>query len=92
MQRLKGAAQPFKVGASRLESRVKEIIVNELGVDPAEVVPEAGFVNDLGADSLGVVELTLAFEKEFDICIEEEDYEKFVTVGDVINYLNEHVK
>lgn len=75
MQRLKGATQPFKVGAHDLKARVKEIIVN-----------------DLGADSLGVVELTLAFEKEFDICIEEEDYEKFVTVGDVINYLNGRVK
>lgn len=75
-----------------LEEKVKEIIVNELGVDPAEVVPEASFINDLGADSLGTVELVLAFEKEFGIEIPEEDAEKLTSVGDAINYLKERVK
>jgi len=72
-----------------LEDKVKEIIVNELGVDLSEVVPEASFINDLGADSLGTVELVLAFEKEFGIEIPEEDAEKLTTVGEAINYLKE---
>jgi acyl carrier protein len=75
-----------------LEDKVKEIIVNELGVDPAEVVPEASFINDLGADSLGTVELVLAFEKEFGIEIPEEDAEKLTSVGDAISYLKSRVK
>jgi acyl carrier protein len=75
-----------------LEDKVKEIIVNELGVDPAEVVPEASFINDLGADSLGTVELVLAFEKEFGIEIPEEDAEKLTSVGDAISYLKGRVK
>jgi acyl carrier protein len=76
----------------KFEEKVKEIIVNELGVDPVEVVPEAKFIEDLGADSLGTVELVLAFEKEFGIEIPEEDGEKLTTVGDAINYLKAHVK
>lgn len=75
-----------------LEDKVKEIIVNELGVDISEVVPEASFINDLGADSLGTVELVLAFEKEFGIEIPEEDAEKLTTVGKAIEYLKERVK
>jgi acyl carrier protein len=75
-----------------LEDKVKEIIVNELGVDISEVVPEASFINDLGADSLGTVELVLAFEKEFGIEIPEEDAEKLTTVGQAIQYLKERVK
>ena len=74
-----------------LEDKVKEIIVSELGVDPNEVVPEASFINDLGADSLGTVELVLAFEKEFGIEIPEDDAEKMTTVGDAVNYLKERV-
>ncbi len=74
-----------------LEDKVKEIIVNELGVDMKEVVPEASFINDLGADSLGTVELVLAFEKEFGIEIPEEDAEKMTTVGDAINYLKQRI-
>ena len=75
-----------------LDEKVKEIIVNELGVDANEVVPEASFINDLGADSLGTVELVLAFEKEFGIEIPEEDAEKLTSVGDAINYLKTRVK
>ena len=74
-----------------LEDKVKEIIVNELGVDMAEVAPEASFINDLGPDSLGTVELVLAFETEFGIEIPEEDAEKMTTVGDAINYLKERI-
>lgn len=74
-----------------LEDKVREIIVNELGVDASEVTSEASFINDLGADSLGTVELVLAFEKEFGIEIPEEDAEKMTNVGDAINYLNERL-
>ncbi|MBU0518157.1 acyl carrier protein [bacterium] len=74
-----------------LEDKVKEIIADELGVDSAEVVEEASFINDLGADSLGTVELVLAFEKEFGIEIPEEDAEKMTSVGDAINYLKSRI-
>jgi acyl carrier protein len=74
-----------------LDDKVKEIIVNELGVDVSEVTPTASFINDLGADSLGTVELVLAFEKEFGIEIPEEDAEKMTNVGDAINYLKERI-
>jgi len=75
-----------------LENRVKDIIADELGVDKAEVVEEASFINDLGADSLGTVELVLAFEKEFGIEIPEEDAEKMTSVGDAINYLKSRIE
>jgi len=75
-----------------LEDRVKDIIADELGVDKAEVVEEASFINDLGADSLGTVELVLAFEKEFGIEIPEEDAEKMTSVGDAINYLKSRIE
>ena len=67
--------------------KVKEIIVSKLGVDAAQVTPEASFTNDLGADSLDTVELVMEFEKAFNIQIPDEDAEKISTVGDVINYL-----
>jgi len=74
-----------------LEERVKEIIAEQLGVDKEKITPEAKFVEDLGADSLDVVELIMAFEEEFGIEIPDEDAEKIQTVGDVINYLKEKV-
>ncbi|HHJ64694.1 MAG TPA: acyl carrier protein [Aquifex aeolicus] len=74
-----------------LEERIKEIIADQLGVEVDKVVPEAKFVEDLGADSLDVVELIMAFEEEFGIEIPDEDAEKIQTVGDVINYLKEKV-
>ena len=74
------------------EERVKQIIVEQLGVDEAEVTPSASFVDDLGADSLDTVELVMAFEEEFGIEIPDEDAGKLVTVGDAISYLKEHVK
>ncbi|WP_448584134.1 acyl carrier protein [Thermocrinis sp.] len=75
-----------------LESRIKEIIADQLGVEVEKLKNEASFVQDLGADSLDVVELIMAFEEEFGIEIPDEDAEKIRTVGDVINYLKEKVK
>jgi acyl carrier protein len=68
-------------------SKVKEIIVNQLGVDISEVTPEASFIDDLGADSLDTVELVMAFEEEFGIEIPDEDAEKLTSVGAAIDYL-----
>lgn len=70
-----------------IEVRVKEIIVNELGVEAEKVTPEASFVEDLGADSLDTVELVMAFEEEFGMDIPDEDAEKMATVGEAIKYL-----
>jgi acyl carrier protein len=75
--------------ADNAEAKVKEIIINELGVEPEKVTMEASFVEDLGADSLDTVELVMAFEEEFGIEIPDEDAEKLQTVGDAVNYLNE---
>ena len=69
--------------------RVKEIIVEQLGVNPDQVAPEAKFIEDLGADSLDTVELVMAFEEEFGAEIPDEDAEKLQTVGDVIKYIEE---
>ena len=71
------------------EAKVKEIIINELGVEAEKVTPEASFVEDLGADSLDTVELVMAFEEEFGIEIPDEDAENLQTVGDAIKYLKE---
>ncbi len=70
-----------------VESKVKEIIVENLGVDSEKVTRDASFVEDLGADSLDTVELVMAFEEEFDIEIPDEDAEKLTTVGEAITYL-----
>jgi acyl carrier protein len=72
-----------------VEEKVKDIIVEELGVEREKLTPEASFMEDLGADSLDTVELVMAFEKEFDIDIPDEDAEKMRTVGDAMNYLHE---
>ncbi|HAI76588.1 MAG TPA: acyl carrier protein [Microscillaceae bacterium] len=77
---------------SDIAQRVKNIIVEKLGVEESEVTPEASFTNDLGADSLDTVELIMEFEKEFEISIPDEDAEKIGTVGQAISYLEEHVK
>lgn len=74
-----------------IEAKVKEIIVEQLGVDEGQVNPEASFIDDLGADSLDTVELVMAFEEKFDIEIPDEDAEKMRTVGDAIEYLKEKI-
>jgi acyl carrier protein len=76
--------------ADNVEAKVKEIIVNELGVEPEKVTDDASFVEDLGADSLDTVELVMAFEEAFDIEIPDEDAEKLQTVGDAMRYLKEN--
>ena len=73
--------------AGKLEDRVKEIIVDQLGVNAEQVNLEASFIDDLGADSLDSVELIMAFEEEFGAAIPEEDAEKLTHVGKVIDYL-----
>lgn len=70
------------------EDKIKKMIAEKLGVDLSEVVPEASFVDDLGADSLDLVELIMSMEEEFDIDISDEDAEKIVTVKDAIDYIN----
>ena len=74
-----------------LEAKVKELIVQQLGVSEKEVVPEAKFIDDLGADSLDLVELVMALEDEYGIEIPDEDAEKIVTVGDALKYIQERV-
>ncbi|MFZ0705889.1 MAG: acyl carrier protein [Candidatus Korobacteraceae bacterium] len=74
------------------EERVKQIIVEQLGVDEGEVTTNASFVDDLGADSLDTVELVMAFEEAFDIEIPDEDAEKIRTVQDAVSYIEQHAK
>jgi acyl carrier protein len=74
------------------EEKVKEIIVEQLGVDEGEVTPNASFVDDLGADSLDTVELVMAFEEAFKIEIPDEDAEKIRTVHDAVDYIKKHAK
>ena len=73
-------------------SKVKEIVVEQLGVDEEDVTPDASFIDDLGADSLDIVELIMAFEEEFDIEIPDEDAEKITTVGEAIEYIESKVE
>ena len=72
-------------------NKVKEIIEKELGVEKDKLTPDARFIEDLGADSLDIVELVMEFEKEFNIDIPDEDAEKLKTVGDAIAYLNQKI-
>jgi acyl carrier protein len=74
---------------SELEGKVKDIIAEELGVEREKLTNEASFMEDLGADSLDTVELVMAFEKEFDIDIPDEEAEKLRTVGDALKYLHD---
>jgi acyl carrier protein len=76
--------------ADNTAAKVKEIIINELGVDPEKVTPEASFVDDLGADSLDTVELVMAFEEEFHIDIPDEDAGEMRTVGEAVAYIEKH--
>jgi acyl carrier protein len=75
-----------------VEEKVKEIIVEQLGVDEEDVNPNAKFIEDLGADSLDTVELVMAFEEAFEIEIPDEDAEKIRTVQDAVSYIDQHAK
>ena len=75
-----------------LENKIKEIIVDKLGIEESEITDTASFTNDLGADSLDTVELIIEFEKEFNVSIPDEEAEKIQTVGDAIAYLKNNVK
>ena len=75
-----------------LNEKVTNIIVDKLSVDESRVVPEASFLDDLGADSLDTVELIMEFEEEFDLEISDEDAEKITTVGAALEYINNHAK
>jgi acyl carrier protein len=81
-----------KFAVASIEQRVKEIIVEQLGVEEDEVSPEASFIDDLGADSLDTVELVMAFEEEFNIEIPDEDAERISTVQDAIDYIKTNAK
>lgn len=74
-----------------VDEKVKNIIVEQLGVDMESVTPEASFIDDLGADSLDIVELVMTMEEEFDLEIPDEDAEKIKTVNDVVNYIKTKV-
>jgi acyl carrier protein len=74
-----------------VSEKVRKMIVDQLGVNESEVVPEAKFIDDLGADSLDIVELIMALEDEYGIEIPDEDAEKIETVGDAIRYIEEHM-
>ena len=77
---------------SNVAEKVKEIISQQLDVDTAQIKESASFIDDLGADSLAIVELVLAFEEQFEIDIPDEDTEKIRTVGDAVGYIQEHAK
>jgi acyl carrier protein len=81
-----------EINMSDTKSKVIDIIVDKLGVDPSEVTPEANFTNDLGADSLDTVELIMEFEKEFNISIPDDQAENIQTVGEAISYIEEHAQ
>ncbi len=75
-----------------VEDRVSEIIIEQLGISKEEVVPAASFIDDLGADSLDIVELVMAMEEEFDIEIPDDDAEKIQTLGDAISYVKDRLE
>jgi len=75
-----------------VEEKVNQIVIEQLGLEPSEVTPDASFVDDLGADSLDKVELVMAFEESFGLEIPDEDAEKIVTVQDAVGYIQRHAK
>ena len=80
------------MATSTIEAKVKSIIADQLGVGEDEIKPESSFIEDLGADSLDIVELVMAMEEEFEVEIPDEEAENIKTVGDAINYINTHKK
>ena len=81
---------PHFMSEKSIEDKVRDIIVDQLGVNAEQVVKDARFIEDLGADSLDTVELVMAFEEEFSIEVPDEEAEKLQTVGDVVSYVEEH--
>lgn len=79
------------MNSDEIFDKVKEIIIEQLGVTESSITPEASFIDDLGADSLDIVELIMALEEEFDLEIPDSDAEKVVTVGDVVEYIKDNV-
>jgi acyl carrier protein len=77
---------------TNIEQKVRDIIVEQLGVNADQVTPEAKFIEDLGADSLDTVELVMAFEEEFGIEVPDEEAEKLLTVGNVVQYIEDHAQ
>ena len=84
------AREVARLAQEKMYERLKKIVVDQLGVDEADVKPEASFVDDLNADSLDLVELIMSLEEEFGIEISDEDAEKIKTVGDAQEYIEEH--
>jgi acyl carrier protein len=80
------------MSTSTIEAKVKSIIADQLGVGEDEIKPESSFIEDLGADSLDIVELVMAMEEEFEVEIPDEEAENIKSVGDAINYINTHKK
>ncbi|ADO73384.1 acyl carrier protein [Stigmatella aurantiaca] len=80
------------MSTSPIEAKIKSIIADQLGVGEDEIKPESQFIEDLGADSLDIVELVMAMEEEFEVEIPDEEAENIKTVGDAINYINTHKK
>jgi len=78
--------------ATNLEQRISEMIIEQLGATKEEIVPEASFIDDLGADSLDIVELVMAMEETFDIEIPDDDAEKIQTIGDAVAYLRDRLE
>ncbi|MFP4441331.1 MAG: acyl carrier protein [Chloroflexaceae bacterium] len=78
------------MASPEMEVRLRRIVVEQLGVEESQVIPDASFVEDLKADSLDLVELIMSLEEEFGVEIPDEDAEKIATVGDALNYLDEH--
>ena len=79
------------MNSEEVYNKVKDIIVEQLGVAETAITPEASFIDDLGADSLDIVELIMAFEEEFDLEIPDGDAEKVVTVNDVVEYIKDNI-
>src|SRR5215510_5272893 len=82
----------MQMSTTNIEAKVKSIIADQLGVGEDEIKPESSFIEDLGADSLDIVELVMAMEEEFEVEIPDEEAENIKTVGDAINYVNTHKK
>ena len=80
------------MAATNVEQKVKSIIAEQLGIGEDEIKPESNFIDDLGADSLDIVELVMAMEEEFEVEIPDDEAENIKTVGDAINYINSHKK